>query len=59
MIRLFVHLDHAMPAVGLAMSSLQGLLARASFVGITGIILELCGRIVLTTLAQVSARHWH
>lgn len=62
MARLIVHLEHAILAVGLAMGSLQGLLIRASYVGITGIVLELCGRIALTVVpfarAQFHARHW-
>lgn len=48
MTRLLAHLDHSMPAVGLAMGSLQDVLARPSCVGITGVVLELCGRIALT-----------
>ena len=60
MARLIVHLEHAILAVGLAISSLQGLLIRASYVRITGITLELCGRIALTAVhsarAQLHAR---
>lgn len=50
MIRLPVIFDHAIPSVGLAMASLQGLLLRASYVGITGIFIELSGRFALTVI---------
>lgn len=42
--RLVVQLGHAIPAAGVA---LQDMLVRASYVGITGIVFELVGRIVL------------
>lgn len=48
MIRLFTHLVHAIPAVGLAIRPLHCLLVRASLIGLTGIVLGLCGRIVRT-----------
>lgn len=56
MIRLVAHLDRSIPAVGLVMASLQDVLARASYVGITGVVLELCGRIAL---AIAQAVHGH
>lgn len=61
MTRLIAQLDHAIPAAGLMMASLQGTLVRASYVGITGMLIELCGRIVLTAihaaLAEIKPRH--
>lgn len=61
MARLIVHLDHAILAVRLAMGSLQAAFVHASYVGITGITLELCGRIALiavqTALAPFIVRH--
>jgi hypothetical protein len=56
MTRLVAHLDRSIPAVGLVMASLQDALARASYVGITGVVLELCGRIALT-VAQAAHAH--
>lgn len=57
MARLITHVDHAIVATGLVMASLQGLLVRASYVGITGIFLELCGRAALTTIHIAFADH--
>lgn len=53
MTRLVAHLDRLIPAVGLVMASLQDVLARASYVGITGVVLELCGRTALTVAQAV------
>ena len=57
MTRLFAHFDHAIVTTGFVMASLQGLLARASYVGITGVVLELCGRAALTAIRFAFAHH--
>jgi hypothetical protein len=58
MTRLFTHFDHAIVTTGFVTASLQGLLVRASYVGITGIVLELCGRAALIAIRFAFA-HQH
>ena len=55
--RLFTQFDHTIVATGFVMASFQGLLVRASYAGITGIVLELCGRVALTAIRFAFAHH--
>ncbi|NWK94290.1 hypothetical protein DM806_00975 [Sphingobium lactosutens] len=50
MTRVIVIFEDAIASVGLAMAALQGLLLRATYVGITGILIELSGRVALTVI---------
>ncbi len=57
MVRLFTQFDHTIVATGFVMASLQGLLVRASYVGITGIALELGGRAALIAIRFAFAHY--
>jgi len=57
MTRPITYFEHTIVEAGFVMASLQGLLVRASYVGITGIVIELCGRVALTAIKFTFAHH--
>lgn len=57
MARLFTYFDQTIVATGFVMTSLQGLLVRASYVGIMGVVLELSGRVALTAIRFAFTYH--